>query len=249
LVETDVLGKEELDQILRYGEKYSDDKETNAIYENMRAYKQEIFEQANDAYYAAVQSGAVKPYDYHRFYDHAVLKMYETCLKPIPIQNQKGIVKGSKAIGELIYPFDNSFGANVAREALNQLGVPYEDMDCSQLVKRAFYNLNEDWGKHGIGNHAGYQRNKGDVEWINSDGSIYDFDLLSGDLLYWENDQGETTHTAIYLGGGYMIEAWHAVRVTELREKTHLGGGEISTLVQVNRMKERKLEDNVAKYK
>lgn len=249
LVETDVLAKEDLDQILRYGEKHSDDPIQNATYEKMRAYKQEIFEQANDAYNAAIESGAVKPYDYRRFYDHAVLEMYETCLKPIPVQNQKGTVKSSKAIGELIYPFDNSLGANVAREALNQLGVPYEDMDCSQLVKRAFYNLNEDWGKHGIGNHAGYQRNRIAPYWtmqyedINSKTIDYNaLNLKTGDLLYWEDDEGNTIHTAIYLSNGYMIEAWKSVRITELRIETSLGGGKKSKLVQVNRVEQEALD-------
>jgi cell wall-associated NlpC family hydrolase len=66
--------------------------------------------------------------------------------------------------------------------------------------------------------------------------------LKTGDLLYWEDDEGNTTHTAIYLSNGYMIEAWKSVRITELRIETSLGGGKKSKLVQVNRVEQEDLD-------
>ncbi len=260
VVETDVLGKEELDQILRYGEKYSDDEELNELYENMRAYKQEIFEQANDAYNAAVQSGAVKPYDYHRFYDHAVLKMYETCTKPLLVET---LVDGRKKkvtvpIGELITPYDDSFGAQVAREATRLVGVKYNEpsnlgyfskmrIDCSKLVKWAVSEVDLHLGRYGITEKAQYQMEKPfETIWPTQTGTdLMEAGMKPGDTLYWKGDEsGEIVHTAIYLSNNYMIEAQNgAVQIVELRYKTANRNGEDSTLYRVKRMEVGLLND------
>jgi hypothetical protein len=268
LVETDVLGKEDLDQILRYGEQHSDDPIQNAIYENMRAYKQEIFEQANDAYNAGIQNGDVKPNDYRRFYDHAVLEMYETCIKPLLVET---LVDGRKKkvtvpIGELIAPYDDSFGAQVAREATRLIGLEYKaaagqgkqanlKIDCSGLVRWVLFEINSDWGELGIRRGARYQIQDSESRWSDGDEkSLSKEKLVAGDTLFWRGDDTKKiVHTSIYIGKlndvDLMIEAGDYVRIVPLRFSTSNRNGESSTLFQVNRMSPERLKENVDNYK
>jgi len=250
-VNTGVLSKDKLRQVLEYGEQGSADEVESKTAETMRKYKDRVYWEAIYAYNKDAVLGRVEPGGLQDYYDQAVLKFYERCLKPVPIQNQKGAVIDTVMIGELISPYSNELGTQVARKALERLGDSYSSVDCSQLVKWAFGQLNPDWGKYGIGSHAEYQRdkNKPYLQIESESDQISESDLVAGDLLYWKDSEGVTVHTAIYLGSGYMIESWHDVRITKLRQKTHLGGGVVSTLFQVNRMTEEKLDENVKKYK
>jgi cell wall-associated NlpC family hydrolase len=248
-VDTSVLSEDDLKSVLEYGEQGSVDKDERETFKAMRKYKDRVSWEAIYAYNKDISLGRVEPGDFQDYYDQAVLKYFEGCIKPIPVQNQRGKEIGSVMIGYLISPTDHSLGAEVARKALEMMGTNHDELDCAQLVKRAFSQLNPDWGQYGIGSHAEYQRNKSEEVWPKNGEKFEDFQFKTGDLLYWENEDGETTHTAIYLGSGYMIESWHDVRITELRQKTHLGGGEVSTLYRVNRMTEGKLNENVEKYK
>lgn len=250
-VDTDVLSEDELQLVLEYGEQGSADEKEHETFESMQKYKERVTWEAIYAYNKDIALGRAEPGDIQDYYDQAVKKYYDGCFKPIPVQDQRGKEIGSVMIGYLISPIDRSLGAEVARKAMEMMGMNHDDLDCSQLVKWAFSQLNPDWGKYGIGNHAEYQKNKAPFELQKESESdhISESKLKTGDLLYWKDSAGLTVHTAIYLGSGYMIESWHDVRITKLRQETHLGGGEVSTLFQVNRMTEKKLNENVEKYK
>ncbi len=180
-----------------------------------------------------------------------MLKMYDACFKPIPITNNKGVVTSNIVIGALIAPYDDSLKAQAAMNALKLVGTNPKGLDCQGLVKLGYSEIDYELGKYGIGNKAEYQRNRTSKEVV-WEKSITDSvpnldDLQPGDLLYWENEQGETVHTAIYLEGGYMLEWSGTVRVTPLRIYTSYGDGTGSDLVQVNRPTEDMLYENVEK--
>lgn len=248
-VDTDVLSEDELQLVLEYGEQGSADEKERETIESTQKYKERVTWEAIYAYNKDLALGRAEPGDIQDYYDQAVKEYYDGCFKPIPVQDQRGKEIGSVMIGYLISPTDHSLGAEAARNAMEMMGTNHDNLDCSQLVKWAFSQLNPDWGKYGIGSHAEYQSSKADEVWPKNGVKFEDFRFIAGDLLYWKNENGETTHTAIYLGSGYMIESWHDVRITELRQETHLGGGEVSTLYRVNRMTERRLNENVEMYK
>lgn len=208
-------------------------------------YKQQVYSEAIDAYNAALRAGKVQVGNYQEFYDQAVLKFYNNYLKPIPVTNNKGFVVDTVKIGDLVDPMNVDFNAQVALNALERLGEPYKNVDCSGLVKWAYSQIDPLLAKKGIGGGARYQRGntEEDFIWKRTD---YNTELpveklLPGDLLYWENEDGETVHTAIYLGSGYMIESAGTVKVTPLRMYTSYGDGHGSNLVQVNRPDEDRL--------
>ncbi len=250
-IQTDGLSASDMKAILYYGRQYSQNEEQNEIYAQQKAYKEEVFLEEVEKYNRDLRSGAVKVGEFQEYYDRAMKKIYETCVMPIPVKDKKGNVVETVAIGDLIAPYDDSFGATIALNALEKLGTSYDAMDCEQLVKWAVAQENPDWGKYGIGSNAYYQstRTKPILYAENEKDSILAEDLKTGDLLYWKNNHGEIVHTAIYLGNGYMIESAGTVKVTPFRERTNYGDGEYSFLAQVNELDEERLNENVEKNK
>lgn len=232
------------------------------------AYKEKVYAEAIDAYNAALRDGDVKIGDFQEFYDQAVLKFYNNCIKPVVIETKVDgrKIKEAIPIGDLVPPEDDSFGAQLVREAMQLVGLGYNKpagqgnesgikIDCQGLVRWAIAQINPEWGKYGIGKGARYQIDDSDVVvWDIDDGTSYkDAKLEIGDTLFWEGDEsGEIKHTAIYLGKindvDYMIEAGDTVKIVPLREHTKNNNGEDSTLCQINQMTPERLQKNAEDY-
>ena len=250
-IQTDVLSEADSKMILAIGQQHSDDPDKEEAYDKIRSYQEQVYQEEVEKYNEDLRNGTAKAGDYREYYDRAVLKFYENYAKPIPVKNNKGVVTGSVMLGELIDPNDNTLKAQAAMNALEMLGLDHEGLDCQGLVKLGYSQIDPMLGKHGIGNNAQYQRNRTSEKtvWSNNENTSKPktSEMQTGDLLYWENEQGETVHTAIYLGGGYMVEWSGTVRVTPLRMHTSHGDGSGSDLVQVNRPTEEILYGNVEK--
>lgn len=250
-MQTDVVSEQCREAIENYGALHTNDPKQEEISAKMLLYKQQIYSEELENYQNALRNGTAKVGEYKEYYDRAMLKMYDACFKPIPITNNKGVVTSNIVIGALIAPYDDSLKAQAAMNALKLVGTNPKGLDCQGLVKLGYSEIDYELGKYGIGNKAEYQRNRTSKEVV-WEKSITDSvpnldDLQPGDLLYWENEQGETVHTAIYLEGGYMLEWSGTVRVTPLRIYTSYGDGTGSDLVQVNRPTEDMLYENVEK--
>ena len=250
-VEVDGLSKEDQKAIYLFGKQYSKDKEENDVYIQERLYKEQVYLEEVEKYNIALRNGTAEVGDFQEYYDRAMQRIYETCIKPIPVKDKRGKSTGTVPIGDLIPPYDDSFGAQVAQYALEKLGTSYEEMDCEGLVKWAYSQIDPMLGKYGIGNGAYYQRQRTDEDYVwkrtNFNTEVPVKKLKVGDLLYWENEEGETVHTAMYLGNGYMIESAGTVKVTPFREYTSYGDGHGSQLTQINRPSEELLYENVEK--
>lgn len=104
--------------------------------------------------------------------------------------------------------------------AYAQLGDPYEyggsgpdSWDCSGLTKAAYAAAGVYIGAHGSTSQYNYLRNQGRLVPVS--------ELQRGDLVFYSDDGGYSTyHTALYIGGGQMIEAQYEgvpVKVSNLR--------------------------------
>ncbi len=104
--------------------------------------------------------------------------------------------------------------------AYAQLGDPYEyggsgpdSWDCSGLTKAAYAAAGVYIGAHGSTSQYRYLANQGRLVPVSQ--------LQRGDLVFYSDDGGATTyHTALYIGGGQMIEAQYEgvpVKVSNLR--------------------------------
>ena len=104
--------------------------------------------------------------------------------------------------------------------AYAQLGDPYayggsgpDSWDCSGLTKAAYAAAGVYIGAHGSTSQYRYLANQGRLVPVS--------DLQRGDLVFYSDDGGASTyHTALYLGGGRMIEAQYEgvpVKVSNLR--------------------------------
>ena len=104
--------------------------------------------------------------------------------------------------------------------AYAQLGDPYEyggsgpdSWDCSGLTKAAYAAAGVYIGAHGSTSQYRYLAGQGRLVPVSQ--------LQRGDLVFYSDDGGATTyHTAIYLGGGQVIEAQYEgvpVKVSSLR--------------------------------
>lgn len=231
-------------------------------------YMNQLNREAKDHYVAARREGDVKAGDYKPFSDWATEKFYEHALKPIyPKKDEKGNGIGeSVPIGEFIPPEYDYFGADVARAAIQLLGLTYEakaghgnrpdiEIDCQGLVRWALCELDTDLGDFGVGKGARYQINHSKKIWDWSEGLDIGDGWQIGDTLFWAGDEtGEIKHTAIFIGWKgdtpLVIEAFHgSVQIVEVRVETHNRNGENSTLYQVNRMTPEDLQVYVDKNK
>ncbi|MDP3447212.1 MAG: NlpC/P60 family protein [Eubacteriales bacterium] len=253
-IQTDGLSASDMKAILYYGRQYSQNEEQNEIYAQQKAYKEEVFLEEVERYNRDLRSGAVKVGEFQEYYDRVMMQIYENCVKPVYVKKD---ANGNKfghniPIGELIPPEDDSFGAQVARAAMQLVGLKYKDaagqgyysdmlIDCSALVKWAVTEVDQYLGVYGVTKKAEYQyaATKEPV-WSVADGELNIDNLKPGDTLFWQGDEtGEIKHTAIYIGNELMIEAQNgSVQVVGVREETHDSDGEDSTLIQVNRMTE-----------
>lgn len=104
--------------------------------------------------------------------------------------------------------------------AYAQLGEPYEyggsgpdSWDCSGLTKAAYAAAGVYIGAHGSTSQYRYLSNQGRLVPVSQ--------LQRGDLVFYSDDGGASTyHTALYIGGGQMIEAQYEgvpVKVSNLR--------------------------------
>jgi cell wall-associated NlpC family hydrolase len=104
--------------------------------------------------------------------------------------------------------------------AYAQLGDPYEyggsgpnSWDCSGLTKAAYAAAGVYIGAHGSTSQYNYLENQGRLVPVSQ--------LQRGDLVFYSDDGGYSTyHTALYIGGGQMIEAQYEgvpVKVSSLR--------------------------------
>ncbi len=104
--------------------------------------------------------------------------------------------------------------------AYAQLGDPYEyggsgpdSWDCSGLTKAAYAAAGVYIGAHGSTSQYRYLSGQGRLVPVSQ--------LQRGDLVFYSDDGGASTyHTALYLGGGQMIEAQYEgvpVKVSNLR--------------------------------
>ena len=248
---TNILSDEELKSIFEYGRQKSNNDIETEKYKQQFAYKNKVYVEEMNNYYDDLRKGKATPEDRKKYLDQALLRIYEDCFKPVPVKDKRGNDAGTIPIGDLILPYDDSLGARVARYALEKIGTEYKYMDCEGLIKWSYSQIDPMLGEYGIGGGAYYQRlrtSKGRF-WkkteINPEIPIKQ--LESGDLLYWENEEGETVHTAMYLGNGYMIESAGPVEVTLLREYTSYGDGHGSQLTQINRPTEELLYENAEK--
>lgn len=101
-----------------------------------------------------------------------------------------------------------------------QLGDPYEyggsgpdSWDCSGLTKAAYAAAGVYIGAHGSTSQYNYLAGQGKLVPVSQ--------LQRGDLVFYSDDGGASTyHTALYIGGGQMIEAQYEgvpVKVSNLR--------------------------------
>lgn len=259
---TDILPDEALKSIFEYGRQKSAKSGEAEKYRQQFAYKNNVYLEEMENYFDALKNGKATPKDRQKYLDQAVLRIYETCIKPIPVKDKRGKDAGTVPIGELIPPYDDSFGAQVARQAIRLLGLGYKEpagqgkydkmeIDCSRLVNWSVAEVNEDWGINGISKSAGYQMAAIEaVKWNRGDdGELSNYnDLHIGDTLFWKGDEtGKITHTAIYIGDGRMIEAGTSVQIVPVRDHTTNNNGENSTLYQINRMSPGELQKNAEK--
>lgn len=228
-------------------------------------YQRAVYNQAIADYNLAIRNGNVAVGDFNSFYSTALKKAYEYSARKFDYEytNEKGKkVTGTVAMKDLVDPEDDSFGAKIARAALELYGKKRgEDvymindegesfkmkLDCSKLVYYAINKYCPSFARYILGKGARYQMintgeklNSENIVWQKTeDESMPDENqLLPGDLLYWVNSVGKVVHTAIYLESGLMAEVWDNTRIVELREFTDYGDGSGSTLVQVNRLPE-----------
>lgn len=251
-MQSDVLNKEEWELFMQ---------NTN------NGYKDLLYQEAINNYYTALEDGSVRKGEVQEFYDQAVRKFYNMCVKPVYIEtivNDKK-VKAYIPIGDLIPPEDDSFGAQLVREAMRLMGLGYNKpaaqgeepgirIDCQGFVRWAIAQINPEWGKYGIGKGARYQINDSIKIWnVEGGTSVDQIKLQIGDTLFWRGDEsGTIKHTAIYIGKlgdiKLMIEAGDTVQIVPLRESTTNSNGEDSTLYQVNRVTPERLQENVETY-
>ena len=104
--------------------------------------------------------------------------------------------------------------------AYAQLGDPYEyggsgpdSWDCSGLTKAAYAAAGVYIGAHGSTSQYNYLAGQGRLVPVSQ--------LQRGDLVFYSDDGGDSTyHTALYIGGGQMIEAQYEgrpVKISSLR--------------------------------
>ena len=221
-IQTDGLSESDMDAIFDYGRQYSQNKEQNELYAQQRAYKKEVFLAEVERYNSDLRSGAVKEGEFQEYYDRAMMKIYETCVKPVYVKKDANGNKLGESIpiGELIPPEDDSFGAEVARAAMQLVGLKYKEaagqgyysemlIDCSALVKWAVTEVDQYLGVYGVTKKAEYQYAATEKPfWKAEQGTLDQDRLIPGDTLFWQGDEtGEIVHTAIYIGDGLMIEA------------------------------------------
>ncbi len=248
------MSDSDLEMIFEYGRQPAGDEETTETNSKKMKYKNQIYLEEMAHYKEDLQKGRAKVGDIQKYYDRALMKIYEYCVKPVYVKKDASgkNINVYVTIGELIPPEDQSFGAQVARAAMrlvglafnNEAGQGYDEkmkIDCSGLVKWAVTEVNQYLGVYGLSHSAAYQEAvMKDPVWTENDGDIDYEKLLPGDTLFWEGDEtGEIKHTAIYIGDGLMIEAQNgSVQIVGVREETNGGDEEDSTLVQINRMTE-----------
>lgn len=87
-------------------------------------------------------------------------------------------------------------------EARQMIGDPYDERDCAQLVRASVLEYDE-----GFRRGARYQ-------WAEYNSFLWKREIESdiakiplGALLYYQDENGSIVHTAIYLGGGMMIDS------------------------------------------
>lgn len=244
-----------------------EEKAIEAAKEINKQFKQEVYVELLDLSNETSRKGELKKKINMDLVNKAAKVLYEKSSKPIVI----GKVTGTDAdvtipIGELISPYDNSFGAQLVREAMKLIGLEYGAkakelvpgknggyaIDCSRLVSWALSQINLDWKKDTISTSARYQINSSEAVWTEENGyESLDDDLQVGDTLFWEGvETGNIVHTAIYIGNGLMIESGKGgVHIERVRESTHNNNGEDSKLVQANRMTPEGLYENLAENK
>lgn len=251
------MSDSDLKLIFEYGRQPSGDEKTTEANSKKMEYKNQIYHEEMERYKEDLQKGRAKVGDIQKYYDRALMKIYEDCVKPIYIKKD---AKGNKLnenvpIGELIPPEDQSFGAQVARAAMRLVGLGYNEeagqgyydemqIDCSRLVKWAVTEVDQYLGVYGVTQKAKYQiTTKEEPVWTEGSIKLNLEKLKPGDTLFWRGEEtGEIKHTAIYGGNGLMIEAQNgSIQIVGVREKTKGGDEEDSTLVQINRMTEEEL--------
>lgn len=264
---TDILPDEALKSIFEYGRQKSTKSGEAEKYRQQFDYKNNVYLEEMENYFDALKNGDATPKDRQKYLDRALLKIYETCTKPMPVKDKRGNNAGTIPIGDLIAPYDDSFGAQVARQAMRLLGLGYKEqagqgiynkmeIDCSRLVNWSVAEVDEDLGINGISKSAGYQMAAIEsTVWPTSNNpTLENTDMYPGDTLYWRGDEtGKIVHTAIFIGTindlPYMIEAGGTVQIVPVRENTTNNNGEDSTLVCVKRMTEEDLRKNADKNK
>ena len=261
---TDVLSNKDLKMIFEYGRQKSNNDIEAEKYKQEFAYKNKVYVEEMNNYFDDLRKGKATPKDRKKYLDQALLRIYEDCFKPVPVKDKRGNDAGTIPIGELIPPYDDSFGEQIVREAIRLLGLEYlhkaneiilgengdYSIDCSRLVCWTLSEINPEWKYDTISTSARYQINGFDSVWSNSVSAKPPYeDMHPGDTLFWKgNETGEIVHTAIYIGMvdevPMMIEAGETVQIVEVRERTKNNNGEDSTLVQVNRMTPEELDEH-----
>ena len=103
----------------------------------------------------------------------------------------------------------SSIRERVIREGLKYVGTPYEynsnrsstaTMDCSDFVRRTYYDATGKWLPGNSRTQAAYVRQYGKVttNWRN---------LKRGDLMFFRSSTGTINHVAIYMGDGRILHA------------------------------------------
>ncbi|MEZ4509530.1 MAG: hypothetical protein R2881_07850 [Eubacteriales bacterium] len=87
---------------------------------NYGDYVEDTYKRFHDEFVKALRRGDVTRDDYQDYFDVVEEVVFENTEKPIPVTTKEGRKKITKVIpiGELISPYDNSFGAQFTREAL-----------------------------------------------------------------------------------------------------------------------------------
>ena len=97
----------------------------------------------------------------------------------------------------------------VIQEGLKYVGTPYEfnssrsstaTFDCSDFVRRAYFDATGSWIPGNSRTQAAYVRQYGKItsNWRN---------LQRGDLMFFTNPEGTVNHVAIYMGGSQILHA------------------------------------------
>jgi cell wall-associated NlpC family hydrolase len=103
----------------------------------------------------------------------------------------------------------SSIRERVIREGLKYVGTPYEfnsnrsstaTMDCSDFVRRTYYDATGKWLPSNSRTQAAYVRQYGKVttRWQN---------LKRGDLMFFRSSSGTINHVAIYMGDGRILHS------------------------------------------